>query len=86
VLEAGTTTQQEIMRIQIAKMQNPFFTMLSACGMCYEVSYLGDGSDILGLWDRIIILGFAYISRTFPSNPGLFPGRKKYLHRHPADY
>jgi hypothetical protein len=77
MLEAGKTTQQEIMRIQIAKMQNPFFTMLSACGMCYEVSYLGDGSDILGLWGRIFILDFAYISRKFPFDPRLFSWKEE---------
>jgi len=53
--------------------------------MCYEVSYLGDGSDILGLWGRIFILDFAYISRKFPFDPRLFPLKlKKYLHCHPC--
>jgi len=38
--------------------------------------HLGGGPYILiqgGLWGRILILGFAYISRTFPSDPRLFP-------------
>jgi hypothetical protein len=77
MLEAGKTPQQEIMRIQIVKMQNPFFTMLSACGMCYEVSYLGDSSDILGLWSRIFILNFTYILRTFPLDPRLFSEKRR---------
>jgi len=39
-----------------------------------------------GLWDRIFILDFVYISRKFHLPPGFFPLKtKKYLHRHPAD-
>jgi len=36
-----------------------------------------------GLRGRIFILGFAYISRKFPSDPRLFPSEiDKYLHPH----
>ena len=38
--------------------------------------HLEDGSYILiqgGLWGRIFILNFAYISPKYSSDPGLFP-------------
>jgi len=38
------------------------------------------------LGNRPFILGFAYISRKFPSDPRLFPLKtKKYLRRNPVD-